>query len=465
MNSVSQTSNSGGRRLRRLAETLQTTMTRYGYDLVETPIVQPAELFLTKAGDRLVTRLFTFERHGKQLALRPEFTATAAHDYVHRRSAPESTVARWQYSGPIFIEESDRSDLQYPQYSLGAELIGLAGPLAEAEIMTMAVDGITNVGIEDWTLHVGHVGLMRRLLRRFNLDARTVRILLLHLDELKTGGREQMLEYLKPMMLRPQAEAEMTPTAVDSGAAVNTQQMLDALLDATQRNITMGGRTRHDIVRRLLDKRQRAADYDQIVAGIDFLVAWGAIDATPAQAFDTIQQYVGDDAEAQVMLDGWRRAIDLLEKSGLPASRIRIQPNLSRSWDYYTGIVFEVYAANGNHLAGGGRYDELTALVGGSGDVPAAGFVYYPDQMLEATETLDLPTDKRLTLVAAGNAQADAVAWAQRLRSAGISVTLYDTPQPQQDAAVVTGDGSLQWRNTAYTANTLDQLLDVLKRA
>src|SRR5690606_10670442 len=101
------------------------------------------------------------ERHGQELALRPEFTATAAYDYVRQQHDGARTVARWQYSGPILLEENDRAGLDYPRYSVGAELIGLPGPLAEAEIMAMAVDGARAAGLTDVRLQIGHVGLMR----------------------------------------------------------------------------------------------------------------------------------------------------------------------------------------------------------------------------------------------------------------------------------------------------------------
>ena len=462
MTFVQTTPTLGDQHLRRLAETLQTTMAHYGYEPVDTPIVQPAELFLTKAGDRLVTRLFTFERNGRQLALRPEFTATAAYDYV-RRPSGLAPVARWQYGGPIFIDEHGGFDA--PQYSVGAELIGLSGPLAEAEIMAMAVDGLRAANVTDVRLLIGHVGLMRRLLERFHLDSRTQRVLLSHLSDLKNRGKDYVLERLGQLMLKPQDSAALPSFVEDAGAAVNTQQMLDALLDATQRNITMGGRTRHDIVRRLLQKRQRAADYEQIVAAVDFLTAWGAIDLPPAQAFQVIEQHIGGDSEATAMLGDWRRLVELLEASGVSSDHIRIRPDLARTWDYYTGVVFEIYARNGEHLAGGGRYDELTALVGGSGDVPAAGFVYYPAEILLATpDTLPQP-NRQIAIQCTEANQTQALAWAQRLRSAGRTVILLENDGSADTGVEVGSDGSLHWNSTTYTSDTFNQFLDDTERA
>src|SRR5688572_27496423 len=63
---------------------LQQAMTRFGYALIETPIVEQTDLFLTKSGDEAINRLFNFEMYGRQLCLRPEFTASAARLYIER---------------------------------------------------------------------------------------------------------------------------------------------------------------------------------------------------------------------------------------------------------------------------------------------------------------------------------------------------------------------------------------------
>ena len=50
---------------------------------------------------------------------------------------------------------------------------------------------------------------------------------------------------------------------------------------------------------------------------------------------------------------------------GIPEGVISIDPTLARGFDYYTGIVFEVFDTdpqNNRSLFGGGRYDNLTAL-------------------------------------------------------------------------------------------------------
>lgn len=62
---------------------------------------------------------------------------------------------------------------------------------------------------------------------------------------------------------------------------------------------------------------------------------------------------------------------------------------ITRGFDYYTGIVFEVYdtnLANPRALFGGGRYDELVALFGGE-PIPAVGFALGDVTLADFLET------------------------------------------------------------------------------
>lgn len=71
-------------------------------------------------------------------------------------------------------------------------------------------------------------------------------------------------------------------------------------------------------------------------------------------------------------------------------------PGITRGFDYYTGMVFEVYdtnPANPRALFGGGRYDGLVALFGGD-PIPAVGFALGDVTLTDFLETHSLALDK-----------------------------------------------------------------------
>ncbi|MBL8163558.1 MAG: ATP phosphoribosyltransferase regulatory subunit, partial [Anaerolineae bacterium] len=178
-----------------IRQRLQRHMALYGYQIVDVPILQPADLFLIKAGDQIANRLFTFDQNGQQWALRPEFTAAAAYYYDGVEEGARE-VARWQFCGPVFEDDPNAKDSQNQRYSIGAELIGLDGALADAEIMAMAMRGLDQLSTGQAHLTIGHTAFVRRLLQRFDLDVRTLRFLLHHLAALHDAalGQDFVLE-------------------------------------------------------------------------------------------------------------------------------------------------------------------------------------------------------------------------------------------------------------------------------
>jgi histidyl-tRNA synthetase len=74
--------------------------------------------------------------------------------------------------------------------------------------------------------------------------------------------------------------------------------------------------------------------------------------------------------EKRMLLD----TIEALQKRGV--TNATFDATLTRGFDYYTGIVFEIYdtnPANPRSLFGGGRFDKLVAMFG-SDPIPAIGF-------------------------------------------------------------------------------------------
>jgi len=89
---------------------------------------------------------------------------------------------------------------------------------------------------------------------------------------------------------------------------------------------------------------------------------------------------------------------DYLEKMGLK-KEIKFEPSLTRGLDYYTNMIFEIYAENyqGGSLAGGGRYNNLIKAANGV-FLPSVGFSFGIDRLMEEMEQQNLFKDRRPSL-------------------------------------------------------------------
>ncbi len=124
-----------------------------------------------------------------------------------------------------------------------------------------------------------------------------------------------------------------------------------------------------------------------------------------------------------------KAVIETLESLGI--TNVSFDQTIMRGFDYYTGIVFEVYDKNPENrraLFGGGRYDDLLSIFG-SEKIAAVGFGAGDVTARDILETYNLlpPTvsDTVLTICPTDTSSVPyAIKLAQHLREAGISVTV-----------------------------------------
>lgn len=429
-----------------IEDILRDHMALFGYEPILIPVIEEAEIFLTRAGDTIIDRLFTFDRFGHELALRPEFTASVARHYVH---AKHNTVKRWQYSGVVFEDFADDHTLQFEKQSMGAELIGQSGAVADAEIIAMAVQGVEKLGISNYRVIIGHVGLQVQLLSQFGLDSRTERVLLAQRETLRRDGFDASWENVK-QILSFSDNATTTSTQHDD---TQTQEMLDVLLDSTKYGATMGGRSRHDIAQRLLAKHEHSAEEKQIRNALEFLAEWGQISVSTLDAETTLRAFVRDE-QSHTILEQFTAMLDLLNAYGVDSSKIVIQADLAKNWEYYTGVVFGIDVGDDDFVASGGRYDSLVGLLDSNQDVPAVGFAYFVDTIADAVHVENVSNN--ILRIYSDNAVL-AIELANVLRGNDIPAVLTDTT----DANVLVNPDFIQFANNRY--ETIDALVEALR--
>jgi histidyl-tRNA synthetase len=139
-----------------------------------------------------------------------------------------------------------------------------------------------------------------------------------------------------------------------------------------------------------LSPEQQAAVFDQILDGD--LAVLSSAKPELAQTLTPLLDLKGDSSgflrnikslfnrdlpELEVPLNNFIEVTDLLKALSIS---YRIEIASGRGFEYYTGVMFQILA-NGEQVAGGGRYDALIPLLGGR-DIPASGFALYLDHVM-----------------------------------------------------------------------------------
>ncbi len=136
----------------------------FGYREVLTPTFEHLELFTLKSGEEIVEEMYTFkDKGGRNLALRPEVTMPVTRLFVNECSVMPKPL-RFYYFANCFRYERPQKGRYREFWQFGVELIGSSKPTADAEVIYLAYKILKELKI-DFELHIGHVGVLRHLLR------------------------------------------------------------------------------------------------------------------------------------------------------------------------------------------------------------------------------------------------------------------------------------------------------------
>jgi histidyl-tRNA synthetase len=143
------------RRHRAVIETARAVAERYGYQEMSTPMFEFTEVFKRSLGDTsdVVTKeMYTFAmKEGEELTLRPEATAGIARAFISAGLAQQLPL-KYFCSGPMFRHERPQKGRQRQFHQIDVELLGVAEPLGDVEVIAIGAHVLNTLGILDRTV-------------------------------------------------------------------------------------------------------------------------------------------------------------------------------------------------------------------------------------------------------------------------------------------------------------------------
>jgi histidyl-tRNA synthetase len=338
----------------------------FGYEEVDAPVLEHAELFTRKAGEEITEQLYHFELHERHYALRGEFTPSLARMVMARVGALRLPL-RWTAIPQCWRYERMTRGRRREHYQWNMDVWGEPGVGAEAELIAAVFAFADRVGLVEGDLRVG------------------------------VNSRALLEETLRAGVLRDRPEVfPALCVAIDKLGKLGADAVVE-LLTAPAGGIALP----------LPDARH--------------VVEWLQL-----RSLDEAAKAAPKDSRARADLE---RFFELLDAYGL-RRRVDFDASIVRGLAYYTGIVFEAYDAERKlrAICGGGRYDRLLETLGGP-PLPAAGFGFGDAVIGELLGEKGLwpecPRALDAYVYAQGEAQrAAAIRLASALRARGESVEL-----------------------------------------
>lgn len=359
----------------------------WGYEKIETPIIEKSSIFSRKTGSSIGSNIYNFtDPSGLDVSLRADFTTSIMRSYLENNFT--NNEMRFSYSGEIYRYDGDINN-NYSRQN-GVELIGSSNIYSDLEIIAMSKIFLSSVIHDDIKISMGHVGILQDVIKYFELNDRIGLFLLQNIDFIKNeSSNEQIISRAEEHGIFFDKEVSVFNSSSDDISSLlnfafhkdskfqqtrNSESIINGLMNKLSKNISKSKFSEClDVFRNLVNIN---GDLDYSISEANKILSNIPVKSNLKSLYDLVNNlnyYEIDDS-------------DVLMNFGLV-----------REWGYYTGFVFDIYNGENVILGGGGRYDSLGNSLGES--LPAAGFAVDSEKIISNNnKSIKNTTNKKITV-------------------------------------------------------------------
>jgi histidyl-tRNA synthetase len=288
---------------------------KYGYEEYSASVLEPADLYRAKSGEEIVNeQTYTFtDRGDREVTLRPEMTPTVGRMISARRRELTFPV-RWFSIPNLFRYEQPQRGRTREHWQLNADIFGVESSSADIEIINLAYDIVCSYGLKDTDF------------------------------EIRINNRKVMNYVTKDVFDLSEEQSLKVSKLIDKKDKIKPEAFEMGIKEV------------------FIQSEKSETDIQKFLTLLN------------SKNFEEFTTNLPQTKEEHSGIKEIKEVITGLERLGI--KNARFDQTLMRGFDYYTGIVFEVYdlnPANRRSVFGGGRYDDLLSLFGND-KVPAVGF-------------------------------------------------------------------------------------------
>lgn len=179
-------------------DTVKKVYESYGFEPLDTPALEYAELLMGKYGED-EKLIYNFQDHGdRHVALRYDLTVPLARVVASYQHLPKP-FKRYQV-GSVWRADSPQAGRYREFMQMDADTVGASSPLADAEMLTMMDAMYQALGLEHFTIHVNHRGVLSAFLKALRISESHIPTVLRIIDKLAKIGKHTAEAQLKVVM-------------------------------------------------------------------------------------------------------------------------------------------------------------------------------------------------------------------------------------------------------------------------
>jgi len=344
----------------------------FGFEPLQTPVLELKETLYGKYGEDAEKLIYSSQHPGgkEEVAMRYDLTVPLARVVAQYENEIKLPFKRYQLS-PVFRAERPQRGRYREFYQCDADIVGVGGMLAEAEIISLIVTALRRLGFQQFSVKINNRKLLTGMGQYSGVPDTQLGDLYRSVDKFDKIGAEGV-------------EKEL----VERGLAADAVGRMMGLIQSRE-------------------------------AGLGSL--------------DVLEREMGGLPAAAEGLRELRQLAGYLDDAGVPAGFYEFDFTMVRGLGYYTGPIFETIITEPNlgSVTGGGRYDDLIGLFRKE-SLPTVGTSLGIERIIDLMDILNLyPPDIVGTVVQTfvtvfnDETRRASTGLAAALRASGIRTELY----------------------------------------
>jgi histidyl-tRNA synthetase len=350
--------------------TFKKVFEKYGYEPLETPALEPTEIFTGEAGEEAEKLFYNFkDKGGREVMLKYEVMISMCRAVAENINQIIFPYKRYQIQNVWRAEKPQKG--RFREFTqCDADTIGSDSMICDAEFIQMGIEALKALGFKKFKTNISNRKFLNGIIKLAGADNKDFIPICLSIDKLlKIGQAGVKKELLKKRKINP------------------------LVIDKILKIITSAGKTK-DLIKKFKN------DLKNIPVGLEGL--------------NELEQI-----------------FDYLQKAGVEEKYYQFAPFIARGLAYYTGPIWEFEISEGGvgSVAGCGRYDETIGRFVNR-RVPATGGSFGIERIVEIIKDKKMiklsPTPTQV-LVAFFDQETfkSSLTIASQLREAGIAALFY----------------------------------------
>lgn len=340
----------------------------YGYEPLETPTLEHADILLGKYGEEAEKLIYQFEdRGGRKVAMKYDLTVPTCRVVAQYGDKIPLPFKRYQIQ-PVWRADNTQKGRFREFYQCDADTIGSPSMLADAEFILMGLQIMKKLGFTDFLARINNRKFIDGLVQYAGATPEQFYSICIAIDKLEKIGSDGVVKEME------------------------------------SRNVST------EVIQKIME----------VVS----------LKGSNVELITILKEKMKDIPVAQTGLDELQTIFTYLKEAGAPEKDYSFDLSIIRGLSYYTGPVWEFTVKDGGvgSVAGCGRYDNLVGLYLGH-DVPATGGSFGIERIFEVIkdrQLLALKTNNEvLVTIFSPELASLSFSIAEKLRKKGACVILY----------------------------------------